>query len=348
MRRMIMRKKCQKRIICHSKKYNILQNEKKIEKKIEIFTDDKNSNKQISEIEMIICASKWAQLLSAGMSSSPHTYTFKLEILEPYRLLCATEPAVVAYTGLDIKYIQNDSMSYLILPIVMEGGYFKAGLMQHRSVVNFHGNAKRETLDSISRCYKYSNYTKVLELLKFIKICQKSLQLALSRSEIPLFEITEKLHTPLKAKEYFDDYLDNVLPESQGYMEDMDIALLVDHMDSNLLVRVDSTRVQEDVEALNRKKQVIKRLEESQNCTRMLYHLMKGNVDDAREYQMKWKSLIMNNPGVQPVTGDMDVRPTGDTDTSSYEYSQWDQRTHNASYGSKAYETSLWVYINTC
>jgi hypothetical protein len=125
-----------------------------------------------------------------------------------------------------------------------------------RSVVNFHGNAKRETLDSISRCYKYSNYTKVLELLKFIKICQKSLQLALSRSEIPLFEITEKLHTPLKAKEYFDDYLDNVLPESQGYLEENDIALLVDHMDSNLLVRVDSTGVQEGIEALNRKSQV--------------------------------------------------------------------------------------------
>jgi hypothetical protein len=126
-----------------------------------------------------------------------------------------------------MKYIQNDSMSYLILPLVMEGGFFKAALMQHRSVINFHGNAKRDILDSISRCYKHSNYTKVLELFKFIKICQNSLQLALSRSEIPLFEITEILHTPLKALQYFDDYFDNILPESQGYLEERDIGIYI-------------------------------------------------------------------------------------------------------------------------
>jgi hypothetical protein len=77
---------------------------------------------------------------------------------------------------------------------------------------------------------------------------------------------------------------------------------------------------------------------------------MKGNIDKAKEYQSKWKSLfsfdvrVTGDMDIQ-VTGDTNIRATGDTD---YEYSQWDQRTHNVSYVSKSYETSLWIAIDKC
>jgi hypothetical protein len=101
MRRMIMKKKYHRQIMSNFENFHISQNIKiNSEKVVKNEKNEKNYQKEDNyEIDTIISASKWAQLLSYGINSSPHTYTFKLEILEPYRILCAIEPAIVAYTG---------------------------------------------------------------------------------------------------------------------------------------------------------------------------------------------------------------------------------------------------------
>ena len=58
------------------------------------------------EIDELVRAARWAALLMTGSQASPYTYSFKLEVLEPLRLLAAPEPALTAFNGLGTKYIQ--------------------------------------------------------------------------------------------------------------------------------------------------------------------------------------------------------------------------------------------------
>jgi hypothetical protein len=84
-------------------------------------------------------------------------------------------------------------MSYLILPALVESGFFKEALRQNRIVCSFHRSCKREVFDNISNSFKFCNYMKVLELRRFIHMCEKSTQLALSKTELPLLELMEKV-----------------------------------------------------------------------------------------------------------------------------------------------------------
>ena len=64
-------------------------------------------------------------------------------------------------------------MSYLVLPVLMETGYFTEALRQHRAVVNFHVSGRRDSLDMVGKAFQYGNYMKVLELSRFVDHCQR-------------------------------------------------------------------------------------------------------------------------------------------------------------------------------
>ena len=48
----------------------------------------------------------WMKLLLNSMDASPHSYTFKLEMLESCRILGLAEPAVVAFNALGARFVQ--------------------------------------------------------------------------------------------------------------------------------------------------------------------------------------------------------------------------------------------------
>lgn len=47
-------------------------------------------------------------------------------------------------------------------------------------------------MESVGKCIRNANYVKSMELLSFANLCQRSLQLAVSKSEIPLLELMER------------------------------------------------------------------------------------------------------------------------------------------------------------
>jgi hypothetical protein len=53
-----------------------------------------------------------------------------------------SSPLLSSCLPLHFMYYQSDTMSYLILPILLEGGMFLTARQQHRSVCNFHNSAK--------------------------------------------------------------------------------------------------------------------------------------------------------------------------------------------------------------
>lgn len=52
-------------------------------------------------------------------------------------------------------------MSYLILPLLIEGGYTTEMLRLSKNIVTFHESAKRDTLTSVAKSFTYCNYAKV-------------------------------------------------------------------------------------------------------------------------------------------------------------------------------------------
>ena len=73
----------------------------------------------------VISLMNWAQLLLYGVETSQYNHILKLDLLEPYRELAIGEASVVTFGHLRAKHVQNDSMSYLILPALIEAGFFK-------------------------------------------------------------------------------------------------------------------------------------------------------------------------------------------------------------------------------
>jgi len=59
-----------------------------------------------SELRGVLVAIRWSQCLFRGMEASPFSYGFKVDILEPLRILAAAQPTLVAFNGLKAKYIQ--------------------------------------------------------------------------------------------------------------------------------------------------------------------------------------------------------------------------------------------------
>lgn len=55
-------------------------------------------------------------------------------------------------------------------------------------------NASRDSSDMVVRSLKHCNYARALELERFSDKCRTSSQLLLSKSELPLLELTESKH----------------------------------------------------------------------------------------------------------------------------------------------------------
>lgn len=53
-------------------------------------------------------------------------------------------------------------MSYLILPLLIEGGYTTEMLKLSKNIVGFHESARRDTLASVAKSFTYCNYAKVI------------------------------------------------------------------------------------------------------------------------------------------------------------------------------------------
>ena len=141
-----------------------------------------------------------------GISTSVHNYVFNLEIIDSLRSIGAAEPALHAFERMGVKHIQLDSMSYLIIPVLMECGLFFEASKHYSSIVNFHSHANKETHDMIAKSYQFNNYMKAFELADFGSRCKRSIHLAVAKIELPLLRLVEKVHQYHEAEIYLQEY----------------------------------------------------------------------------------------------------------------------------------------------
>lgn len=224
---------------------------------------------------------QWASVLELGITGSPHNHVPKLEYLEPLRMLAAGETAMATYGALKARYIQNDSMSYLILPILIESGLFTEAARQNKIACNFHTGAGRDTADMMSECFKHSNYAKALELNVFRNKCKRSTQLALSKVEMALLDLTDSTHSAQDAALYLETSFAGNLSEKFDSAALLDS--LSDNFDFNLLVRADLTSSEEQAADATRCIQMKSRISRSYKWLYVLWTLLKTDKSATEE-----------------------------------------------------------------
>jgi hypothetical protein len=114
------------------------------------------------EAEPVAANLRLAHLLGVGAATSPHNYAFNIELLEPLRRIAVGDLALAAFMRLDVKHIQLDSMSYLIIPAMLECGFFQETYRHLQRVMQFHASAPRETLEMTAKCFQFNNLSLVV------------------------------------------------------------------------------------------------------------------------------------------------------------------------------------------
>ena len=258
---------------------------------------------------LFICT-KWIRLLLYGSEMSPHAFSHRVEILEPLRVAAMTQTALVAYDHLKPRHMQHDSLSYLVIPLLLESGWYVEAREMYVRLNNFARQAQLDTAEMIARSFRHSNYSAALDMQTFLRKVTRSLYLHVAVCEMPLLDLllTPRLMQPELASEYLQQFCDrNLTGVAPSLVEEPpalplfvtgahlsipcpsllaieDIASLVDNADYCVLGRFDTTSKQETAEIVLRRTQLGKRIRVAQLTTRVLFHCLDGEVAKGRLY----------------------------------------------------------------
>lgn len=108
-----------------------------------------------------------AVLVEAGMKASSSNATLKIAALDIYSKLNAASRSWAIYQELQIKHIQLDTCTYLILPVLQRGGYYQEILKVAKGLLMLHTSAVRETGEFMGRAMDNGILSKADEFMFF-------------------------------------------------------------------------------------------------------------------------------------------------------------------------------------
>uniref|UniRef100_A0A7R9YDF9 N-terminal acetyltransferase B complex subunit NAA25 homolog n=1 Tax=Pinguiococcus pyrenoidosus TaxID=172671 RepID=A0A7R9YDF9_9STRA len=140
----------------------------------------------------------WAlHLLERGVKSSPYNHRIRLQALLVYRALGAFLPAIEHYNELQVKQIQMDTLSYVIVPGLLRLGFFNEAQQQCDRVSRMHRSAARDAAEHCAKAVVRGNYLQGTEVMTFQRDRMDcSLQKALCHLEMVLLTLLTDVHQP--------------------------------------------------------------------------------------------------------------------------------------------------------
>lgn len=158
-----------------------------------------------------------ASLLEYGLENSIYNFQMKLLLTRVYAHLAAGKSMLERHAELDVKQIQLDSLSYLVLDKLVNLCDYEAARRQCESIRYMHRNTARDTPDYITRAYRFGVYSKVVDMTGFLyQRMQNSHTLAIAKSELLLFGIQDAFTTGPKLFDYL------ISDAFQGEIDDLD------------------------------------------------------------------------------------------------------------------------------
>lgn len=125
----------------------------------------------------------WTKVLSLAILEhaiqlSPYNPYLKMTAINIYSNVGATARAFQIFEDLDIKQIQLDSCSYLILQRLVDGGLFQESIKQAGKIINLHTTSHIDLCKYMTKAFENGNIQKGREMLRWqIKNMTRSIQL---------------------------------------------------------------------------------------------------------------------------------------------------------------------------
>lgn len=126
-------------------------------------------------------------LLEYALKKSPQSYQIHLELVRIYRLLGAPQQALDHYRLLNVKQIQNDTLSYLILSRSTNFSLAATGDLTYASEClessHIYFSNSQETAEFVVKAFSMEKYSQIPELVVFEERLDNSLQRDLVKIE---------------------------------------------------------------------------------------------------------------------------------------------------------------------
>ncbi|KAI0306474.1 actin cytoskeleton organization protein [Multifurca ochricompacta] len=139
-------------------------------------------------------------VLEYASKKSPQSYQIHLELVRIYRLLGAPQLALDHYRLLNVKQIQNDTLSYLILSRSTNFSLAATGDLTYASEClessHIYFSNSQETSEFIVKAFSMEKYSQISELVVFEERLDNSLQRDLVKIEHVRLRISHEPITP--------------------------------------------------------------------------------------------------------------------------------------------------------
>ncbi|KAL0583950.1 hypothetical protein ABG067_006218 [Albugo candida] len=109
-----------------------------------------------------------AALLELGLANSAYNFQMKLLLCQVYGYLGACQAMLDRFTELQVKHIQQESLSYLIFDKLIQLGHLPESRQLCSRVVRLHRTCEIDLKDYIARAYRLGIYTKVIDMTTFL------------------------------------------------------------------------------------------------------------------------------------------------------------------------------------
>ncbi|KAJ0407116.1 hypothetical protein ATCC90586_005680 [Pythium insidiosum] len=135
-----------------------------------------------------------AALLEYGLAKSAYNFQMKLLLAQVYSLLAAGDAMLARHQELDVKHIQLDSLSFLVLDKLLQLGQLPAARRLCESIRRLHSGTASDTPEYITRAYRLGVFSKVRDMTSFLhERMRPSQTLAIARGELLQFELQDAL-----------------------------------------------------------------------------------------------------------------------------------------------------------
>ncbi|KAJ3043125.1 N-alpha-acetyltransferase 25, NatB auxiliary subunit [Rhizophlyctis rosea] len=163
-----------------------------------------------------------AAILEYGLLRSKFNFQIKLILIRVYYELGAYQKALALASTLDIKHIQNDTLSFLFTDDLELLACFDKAVASFMKTLTIYTSNDRETPEMIVQAFKFATFSKIPEFLNFHERLGRSLQRAVSKRQLLRVELLRRsvsdgceylrdvdLQTDLKNDETEKDFRDN-------------------------------------------------------------------------------------------------------------------------------------------
>uniref|UniRef100_M4C111 N-terminal acetyltransferase B complex subunit NAA25 homolog n=1 Tax=Hyaloperonospora arabidopsidis (strain Emoy2) TaxID=559515 RepID=M4C111_HYAAE len=135
-----------------------------------------------------------AGLLEYGLERSAYNFQMKLLLSRVYGYLGAADAMLKRHAELDVKYVQLDSLSFLVLDKMLDLCQYPEAQKLTIAIAALHRSTVHDTPEYIVRAYRLGVYSKVVDMSSFLhKRMKKSHTLAISKGETLRFKLLDSL-----------------------------------------------------------------------------------------------------------------------------------------------------------